>query len=97
MAKGGARPGAGRPKGFAALEAEKMRALLVERLRDNWLPIVDKAVEQAATGDQQARQWLSDRGLGKVTDKLDLSNEDGTLKTIIVQKYVGDSKDKPTT
>lgn len=86
MAKGGRRPGAGRPIGDATIKAQKAREMLMEALIENWSPIVLKAIDQAINGDATARAWLSDRGLGKVVDQLDLSNKDGSLKTIIVQR-----------
>lgn len=64
---GGKRPGAGRPKGFAALEAERQRDLVAKKLVTEFEPIVDKAIEQAKGGDKFAREWLSDRAYGKST------------------------------
>lgn len=67
MAKrGGYRVGAGRKKGFAALEAEKARELICEKLTKDFEPIINKAIEQALEGDKHARDWLTERAYGKV-------------------------------
>lgn len=55
----------GRPKGFAALEAEKTREFIAQRLIESHGPIVAKAVTQAMEGDRYAREWLYDRAFGK--------------------------------
>jgi len=73
----------GRPKGYAALEAEKAREILVERLGKKWVPIVDKAIEQAEKGDGSARDWLTTRGYGKIKDEVELTT---TVKTVVVNK-----------
>ena len=65
MALGGKREGAGRKKGFPALEAEKARLMIAEKLTNEFAPIVDKAIEQAKTGNKDARDWLTDRAYGK--------------------------------
>lgn len=77
MAKGGKREGAGRPKGIPTLESERARVLLVERLRVHWGPIVDVAIQQALSGDKSARDWLSDRGFGKVKEQVEMTGKDG--------------------
>jgi hypothetical protein len=92
--RGGARPGAGRKKGLASVMAEKARDILVEELMKSWLPIVQKAIEQATKGDAAARTWLNDNGFGKAMQRLSLEDPDGVLKSIIIQKYAEDSNDK---
>ena len=65
---GGARQGAGRKKGYAAIEAEKAWAFIAKRVVEELAPIVDKAIEQATKdGDRAAREWLTDRAFGKAT------------------------------
>ena len=57
MAKrGGYRVGAGRKKGFTALEAEKAHELICEKLSKELGSIVDKALEQAREGDKHVRE-----------------------------------------
>jgi len=75
--RGGKREGAGRKKGFAALEAEKARELIATKLQVHFSPIVDKAIEQALDGDKYAREWLTQRGYGNVLQEIDLGNRDG--------------------
>lgn len=65
MSLGGKREGAGRKKGFPALEAEKARLMIAEKLATTFAPIVDKAIEQAKAGQKDARDWLTDRAYGK--------------------------------
>lgn len=55
----------GRKKGFPALEAEKARLMIAEKLATEFAPIVDKAIEQAKAGQKDARDWLTDRAYGK--------------------------------
>lgn len=73
----------GRPKGYVALEAEKARQMLVERLGKSWVPIVDKAIKQAEGGDATAREWLTTRGYGKIKDEVELTT---TVKNVVVKK-----------
>ncbi len=75
--RGGYRPGAGRKKGIASIEAEKMHAFIAEKLSQNIGPIVAKAIEQAVDGNQAARDWLSDRALGKPKQGIELTGKDG--------------------
>ncbi len=46
-------------------------------------------------GNRTAELTLAVKMKGKLTDKVDLNNPDGNLKTIIINKY--GSHDKPTT
>lgn len=71
MAKGGYRPGAGRKKGFKAIEAEKAREYIINRVSEELGPIIDKAIEQAKAGDQTARRELLDRAYGKPRETIE--------------------------
>lgn len=86
MSAGGKRQGAGRKKGFATLESERQRDYVAKVLVKEFKPIVKKAVDQAKDGDKSAREWLADRAFGKATNAVEISNPDGSLKTIIIQK-----------
>lgn len=55
----------GRPKGLPALEAEKARIMIAEKLQIHFEPIVDKAIKQAIAGNKFAREFLVDRAYGK--------------------------------
>jgi len=45
ITRGGYRVGAGRKKGFSALEAEKARNLICKKLEDKLTPIVEMAIK----------------------------------------------------
>lgn len=85
----------GRPKGYSAIQAEKAREILCKELEKEWAPIVLKAIEQAKNGDQNARNWLSERGYGKVAQAITTEDEEGNaipLQTINVVP-INDGKD----
>lgn len=63
--RGGKRLCADRKRGFAAIEAEKARQLIVKKLETQLGPIVEKAIKQAKAGDKHAREWLVERAYGK--------------------------------
>ena len=75
MAKGGYRPGAGRKKGFKAIEAEKAREYIASRVSKELEPIIDKAIEQAKAGDQTARRDLFDRAYGRPRETVEVQSE----------------------
>ena len=77
MGLGGKRPGAGRKKGFAALEAERQRILVAERIAKDWKPIVDKAIADAKAGDKHARDWLYEFAFGKPTQPTTIGDPNG--------------------
>jgi len=72
----------GRPVSEATLKAQEARLKLVQRLEAEWVPIVDKAIEQAKAGDEKARAWLADRGYGKVTQMIATEDEQGNKQAI---------------
>ncbi len=55
----------GRPKGYPALEAERARLIVTQKLATEFEPIVDKAIEQAKEGNKDAREYLSTFAYGK--------------------------------
>jgi hypothetical protein len=71
MPRGGARPGAGRPKAsvvaYQASRRDQLQAFVTDA---DWEAIVSRAVEDAKTGDYVARQWLTPYVAGKVPDEL---------------------------
>lgn len=84
MAKGGYRPGAGRKKGFAALEAERARARIAVKLAKELDPIVDKAIALAKKGDKAARDWLTDRAYGKPQQAIDVMTDGEAITSGVV-------------
>ena len=75
MAKGGYRPGAGRKKGFKAIESEKAREYIINRVSEELGPIIDKAIEQAKDGDQTARRDLLDRAYGRPRETVEVQSD----------------------
>jgi hypothetical protein len=83
--RGGKRSGAGRKKGFAALEAENARQLIAEKLSTKLGPIIETAIKQAVRGDKHAREWLIERAYGKVL-KLEGKFSYSPPRTILSEK-----------
>ena len=67
----------GRPKGYSAIQAEKSREMICEKLEKEFAPIVVKAIQQAKAGDKYAREWVTDRAYGKAIQSIDLRGKDG--------------------
>lgn len=72
MAKGGYRPGAGRPIAQHTIQAEKLKAYLIEEVLKEHGPIIKALIDKAKTGDIQAIKEVLERSLGKVKDEMDL-------------------------
>ncbi len=89
--RGGYRQNAGRKKGFAGIEAEKARELIVRKLIISFEPIVDKAIEQATSGNQRAREWLADRAYGKLSQSMDVETDFEPFQVILTQYKDPDS------
>jgi hypothetical protein len=78
MAKGGKRPGAGRPKGTVAshtILAQEMRKALIEAAAEEWGPIVKALITSAKHGDAYAIRELFDRIFGKASQPVEMSGE----------------------
>ena len=81
----------GRPKGsknrpqFHTYTDERDRKAFVEWVKESYR---DKP---------ELAKWYGEQMFGKAPQALELSNPDGSLKTIVVEKANGDSKDKTTT
>ncbi len=70
----------GRPKGSIAKSTQDallQRDYVVRRFEENLEPIVDKAIEQAISGDKTARDWLSDQSWGKPKQAVEMTGRDG--------------------
>lgn len=75
------------------------RAQTWQELMDIYLPddMLLRALSddiENKVGNRTAELTLATKMKGKLTEKLDLNNPDGNLKTIIINKYGSD--DKPT-
>ena len=73
---GGKRLGAGRPKGTigkSRLEADKAIEYIRERVTAELEPILDKQIEQALAGDNNARVDLYNRAYGKPKESVEVS------------------------
>lgn len=80
MAKGGARPGAGRPAGTVAkstLEARETRNRLVEMYHANAIEITQALIDKALEKDVPAIKELHDRVYGKAMQSIEMSGKDG--------------------
>ena len=76
---GGKREGAGRKKGFKALQREKDLEYIAQRLSKELPPIVDKQIEQAKAGDNNARTDLYNRAYGRPKETMDMNIVDFTF------------------
>lgn len=76
MAKGGKRPGAGRPKSTATIEAQLQREMLIAFLEPHVEKIAKALLTKAKKGDVQAAKELFDRAWGKPSQNIDLGNKD---------------------
>lgn len=88
MAKGGKREGAGRKKGYKAIEVEKAREYLVARVVADLEPIVSAQIDLAKgirlvdekgnvyqkAPDKDAAKYLLDHTVGKAKEKLDVQH-----------------------
>jgi hypothetical protein len=63
--RGGYRENSGRKKGFSALEAEKAREYIVQRVNDSLEPIISALINSAKEGDNKAIQILFERAYGR--------------------------------
>lgn len=82
MALGGKREGAGRKKGYPAIQAELQRKMICEKLEKEFPPIIDKAIELAKLGDYKAREWLADRAYGKAAQIVQTEDDEGNRAAI---------------
>jgi hypothetical protein len=70
MAKGGARPGAGRPKAQHTIEAEAAKAALVEAFVKDKEKIFAALIKRAKAGDVPAIKELFERVWGKAVQPI---------------------------
>lgn len=65
MARGGARPGAGRPKGTNEVLLQEAKKQLIQAYLDNIQPINEALIKKCKDGDMSALKELHDRVYGK--------------------------------
>ena len=63
----------GRPKGYVALEAEKARQLITERINEHLESIISALIKKAKSGDIRAIRELFDRSWGKPVQAVNAS------------------------
>ena len=77
--KGGKREGAGRPKGYKAIESEKAREYLTKRIAAELEPLADMILANAKNGDVKALEYVINQLVGKPRETIDM-NEKVTLR-----------------
>lgn len=69
MARGGYRPGAGRPSAASVEEKKSLPARMMakcqEKLQRNLPDLIDRYLALALEGDKEALKWCIERGMGK--------------------------------
>lgn len=76
MARGGARPGAGRKPGHIAKSTQialESKALLIEQLTKQIVPVTNALIAKALEGDVSAIKEIYDRSYGKSVNPIELS------------------------
>ena len=68
--RGGIRQGAGRPKGAKSLLAQRTREYIAKMLDKEIGPIIEVAIQQAKSGNKDARDFLFDRSHGKARQQV---------------------------
>jgi hypothetical protein len=82
MAKGGARPGAGRPTG--STNVPKFRDFVNQEERDKFVEfILDQYM-----GDMRLALWLGDQLFGKATQAVELGGPDGTPLVVQISEAI---------
>lgn len=95
MARGGKRPGAGRPKGVSHRATEAEKAGLEIKARKHTGTALDALVEVAQSGESEAARVsaataLLDRGYGRPRQQLEHSGADGGPLTVQVIRFGDD-------
>lgn len=73
MTAGGYRPGAGRKRGPASIEREKVKDYIAERIAADIEPMVTKMIAKVKKGDVFAFKELLDRGFGRPHQSTDIT------------------------
>lgn len=89
MAKGGARPGAGRPPGKknkTTIEKEALKEYLFEEFKKRKGSIVDALLRKAEEGDIASIKETLDRALGKVKDEVQVEGMEPVVVKVVSYK-----------
>lgn len=81
---GGARPGAGRPKGTVGSNTKKaqgIRDYILTRIEDEKGDLINALVDKAKSGDTQAFKELMDRGMGKAQQAIDITTDGDKIES----------------
>lgn len=73
--RGGFRENSGRKKGFSAIEAEKAREFIIQRVNASLEPIIDSLISKSKQGDIRATQILFDRAYGRPITPIETTGE----------------------
>jgi hypothetical protein len=87
MAKGGARPGAGRKKGSTT--RPQLRDILTKEQID---ALVAKGLEKAEAGDSLILKFLLEQVFGKAPQGIDLTSDNKPIAAIIGMRIIDDGK-----
>jgi hypothetical protein len=102
MSKGGARPGAGKPKGYKAphtLKAQTERAKAIAMVEAHLEEIFAPQIAKAIAGDTQAFNAVLDRSWGKPAQALEHKGDVGAMVFLPVEmiaKYNLDDSETDT-
>ncbi len=92
---GGARPGAGMPKGKRTrktLEREAAKLYLIRRVEEDIEELTTALLDKAKTGDIQALKEALDRAWGKAMQSIDHTTLGDKMQPVLVH-FLGDEKD----
>jgi hypothetical protein len=81
---GGRRKGAGRKKGFSAIEAQKSREYIAWRVSESLEPLVDVLINKGLDGDIRAIKELFERAFGKATQGIEMSTPKGEAFSVLI-------------
>lgn len=76
--------GGGRPRRSA--EEQYLQTLVALVKKEDWQDIIEKAKEQAKSGDDKARRWLSDYLMGKPVERVEMTGAEGEPIRIVIDK-----------
>ena len=85
--RGGARPGAGRPKGSRSAATKDQIATISDMAKDHGKAALDALVQIATAGESEAARVsaanaILDRGFGKPAQTIDNTSSDGTMTPV---------------